>query len=104
MKVIMCLTDKIEEELHDADSYIELAMKWRADDQDVGDLFYNLSTEEMGHVDKLHAEVVDQIRVYKEENGDPPKGMMELYDHIHKKHIEEAMTIKIKQKMYKEGE
>ena len=101
MKVIMCLTDKIAEELHDADAYIELAMRWKDEDQDVGDLFYTLSTEEMGHVDKLHAEVVDQIKVYREEQGDPPKGMMELYDHIHQKHLEEAMAIKVKQGMYK---
>lgn len=101
MKAIMCLTDKIAEELHDADEYIELAMKWKDEDQDVGDLFYELSTEEMGHVDKLHAEVVDQIKVYKEEQGQPPKDMMELYDHIHQKHLEEAMIIKVKQGMYK---
>ena len=102
MKIIMCLTDKIEEELHDANSYIELAIKWRAEDKDVGDLFYTLSTEEMGHVDKIHNEVVDQIKVYREEHGEPPKGMMELYDHLHRKHTEKAMTIKIKQKMYLE--
>ena len=101
MKVIMCLMDKIEEELHDADSYIDLALKRRAEDPDVGNLFYELSTEEMGHMEKLHAEVVDQIRVYKEENGDPPKGMMELYNHLHQKHMEDAMKIRIKQGMYK---
>ena len=101
MKVIMCLTDKIDEELHDADSYIDLAMKWQAEDQDVSDLFYQLSTEEMGHMEKLHAEVVDQIKVYREENGEPPKGMMELYNHIHQKQIAEAMRIKVKQGMYK---
>ena len=101
MKVIMCLTDKIDEELQDADSYIDLAMKWQAEDQDVSDLFYQLSTEEMGHMEKLHAEVVDQIKVYREENGEPPKGMMELYNHIHQKQIAEAMRIKVKQGMYK---
>ena len=101
MKVIMCLTDKIEEELHDADAYIDLAMKWKAEDQDVSDLFFELSKEEMGHMEKLHAEVVDQIRVYREENGEPPKGMLELYNHLHKKQEEEAMKIKVKQGMYK---
>ena len=101
MKIIMCLTDKIEEELHDADSYIDLAMKWKDEDTDVSDLFYDLSTEEMGHMEKLHAEVVDQIRVNREQNGEPPKGMMELYDHIHQKQMAEAMRIKVKQGMYK---
>ena len=102
MKIIMCLSDKIEEELHDADAYIELAMKWKAEDEDAANLFAELSAEEMGHVDKLHAEVVDQIKVYREEHGDPPKGMMELYDHLHRKHTEEAMRIKVKQNMFKE--
>ena len=51
MKIIMCLTDKIEEELHDAESYIDLAMKYKDEDQDVSDLFAELSAEEIGHAD-----------------------------------------------------
>ena len=98
----MCLMDKIEDELHDADAYIDDAMKWKAEDEDVANLFAELSAEEIGHMEKLHAEVVDQIRVIKEERGEPPKGMMELYDHLHQKHMEEAMRIKVKQGMYKE--
>lgn len=101
MKVIMCLSDKIDEELHDADAYIDLAMKWQAEDEDVGNLFYELSTEEMKHVNMLHNEVVDQIKVYREEKGEPPKGMTEMYDHIHQKQQAEAMRIKVKQGMYK---
>ena len=101
MKIIMCLTDKIDEELKDADSYIDLAMQYKDEDEDVAQLFYDLSTEEMGHMEKLHAEVVDQIRVYKEESGQPPKGMMELYNHIHQKHEAEAMRIRVKQGMFK---
>ena len=96
----MCLSDKIEEELHDADAYIEAAMKWKDEDEDVSNLFAELSAEEMGHVEKLHAEVVDQIRVFKEESGEPPKGMMELYNHIHQKQEAEAMRIKVKQGMF----
>ena len=100
MKIIMCLTDKIEEELEDANAYIDLAMKYKDEDQDVARLFYDLSTEEMGHMEKMHAEVVDQIRVSREENGEPPKGMMELYNHIHQKQEAEAMRIKVKQGMF----
>ena len=39
MKIIMCLSDKIEEELHDANAYIEAAMKWKDEDEDVSNLF-----------------------------------------------------------------
>jgi len=101
MKIISCLSDKIEEEIRDADEYIELAMKYRDEDQDVAELFYQLSTEELGHMERLHAEVVDQIREYREENGEPPKGMLALYNHLHEKHMADAMRVKVKQGLYK---
>ena len=35
------------------------------------------------------------------EHGEPPAGMMTLYDYLHEKHIAKATQIKIKQAMYK---
>ena len=101
MKIIKCLSEKIEEELHDADAYIELAMRWKAENPETADLFYELSTEEMGHVDKLHEEVTRLIEDYRREHGEPPKDMMVLYDFLHEKNIGTAMQIKVKQGMYK---
>lgn len=101
MKIIKCLSEKIEEELHDADAYIELAMRWKAENPETADLFYELSTEEMGHVDKLHEEVTRLIDDYRREHGEPPKDMMVLYDFLHEKNIGTAMQIKVKQGMYK---
>ena len=101
MKIIKCLSEKIEEELHDADAYIELAMRWKAENPEVADLFYELSTEEMGHVDKLHDEVAKLIEEHRAEHGEPPKEMMVLYEFLHEKHTGTAMQIKVKQAMYK---
>ena len=101
MKVIKCLSEKIEEELTDANSYIDLAMEWRDQEPETADLFYELSMEEMGHMDRLHNEVVRQINAYKERSGEPPENMMTLYQYLHEKHIVEAMKIKIKQGMDK---
>ena len=101
MKIIKCLSELIEEELHDADKYIDLAMRWKAEEPDTADLFCELSMEEMGHVDKLHEEVKELIEDYRKEHGEPPKEMMVLYDYLHEKHIGTAMQIKIKQSMYK---
>ena len=101
MKIIKCLSELIDEELHDADKYIDLAMKWKQEEPDTADLFYQLSTEEMGHVDKLHEEVQELIEEYRKEHGEPPKEMMVLYEYLHEKHISTAMNIRVKHGIYK---
>ena len=101
MKIIKCLSEKIEDELQDAQDYIDLAMRWKTDEPDTAQIFYELSVEEMGHMEKLHKEVADIIEDYRKESGDPPKEMMTLYDYLHEKHIGEATRIKIAQGMYK---
>ena len=101
MKIIRCLSEKIEDEMDDAQEYIDLAMRWRQDDPETAELFYTLSVEEMGHMDKLHDEVAKLITAYREENGDPPKDMMTLYDYLNEKHIKRATEIRVKQGMYK---
>lgn len=100
MKIIKCIAEKIEEELHDADAYIGLAISWKDEQPDTAKVFYELSLEEMGHVDKLHAEVTRMISEYRQKTGEPPKDMLTLYDYLHEKHIAEAMSIKVKQGMY----
>ena len=101
MKIIKCLSEKIEEEIADANSYIDLAMKYKNDMPDTADLFYELSTEEMGHMEKLHQEVVELIEEYRKENGEPPKEMLTLYEYLHERHIGDATQVRIKQGMYK---
>ena len=101
MKIIQCLSEKIEEELHDAEAYIDLAMQWKSEQPDTANVFYELSLEEMGHVDKLHANVAEVISEYRQTTGEPPKGMQSLYEWLHGKHIAEAMRIKVKQGMFK---
>ena len=101
MKIIKCLSELIEEELSDSNRYIDLAMKWKSEEPDTADLFYELSVEEMGHMEKLHEEVAELIEEYRKEHGEPPKEMMVLYDYLHEQHIKTATQIKVKQGMYK---
>ena len=101
MHIIKCLSEKIEDELEDACEYIDLGLKWKQEEPDTAELFYELSLAEMEHMDKLHQEVVELIEEYRKEHGDPPKEMMTLYDYLHEKHIGKAMRIKVKQGMFK---
>ena len=101
MEIIKCLSELIDDELFDAEKYADLAMKWKDEEPDTADLFYDLSVEELGHMEKLHEEVVELIEEYRKENGEPPKEMMVLYNYLHQKHIGHATQIKVKQGMYK---
>ena len=101
MKIIRCLSELIEEELEDAGKYIDLASKWKEDEPQIAALFAELSTEEMGHVDKLHRAVSEKITEHKARNGDPPREMMVLYDYLHDRHIAEATKIRIRQNMFR---
>ena len=87
--------------MSDADKYIDLAVRWKTDEPDTADLFYELSVEEMGHMEKLHEEVKELIEEYRKEHGEPPKDMMILYEYLHEMHIKTATQIKVKQGMYK---
>ena len=100
MKIIKTLSEKIKEELKDAESYIDLAIQWKKDQPEAADLFAELSEEEMGHVDRLHEKVSELITKYRTEKGEPPAGMMAIWEYMHEQQMETAMMIKVKQGMY----
>ena len=104
MKIIKIVTDKIKEEIRDADAYISLAMEWNEKQPEAANVFFELSKEEMGHADKLHQIVTGLIRKYREEKGEPPPAMLAVYNYIHEQQIEAATEVKIKQGMYADKE
>ena len=103
MKIIKCISEKIAEEINDADAYINLATEWKAEQPEAAKTFYELSTQEIRHADMLHEVVVKLIGEYRETNGEPPAAMLALYDYLHGQEIENAMRVKVKQGMYLAG-
>ena len=102
MKVIQRLSEMIDEEIHDADKYITFAEEVRAAYPQLAETAYKLSLGEIEHMKMLHNEVAAIIAAYRKEKGEPPAGMMAVYNYLHQKSIDSAAEVKAKQAMYKE--
>jgi rubrerythrin len=100
MEIIKQLVTKIDDELEDAEKYIDCAYKVKDKYPSLADVYYKLSIEEMNHMTILHAQVVNIINEYKKTN-EVPVAMQAVYDYLHDKQIEWSTKIKIKQTNYK---
>ena len=100
MEIIKQISEKIDEELHDAEKYIKCAYKVDEQYPQLADTYYKLSLEEMNHVTMLHEAVVRIINDYKQRNEVPP-GMQTLYEYLHDRQIKWAAKIKSKQEQFK---
>ena len=102
VKIIEKLSEKISEEIHDAKCYAKMALETREDYPELAQTLFDLSTEEMGHMSRLHTAVAGIIEHYRKEKGEPPAAMLAVYDYLHKQQIEEAAGVKTLQSMFKE--
>ena len=101
MKLIKILVNQIEEELEGAESYISMAISRKDDTPSLSKVLYEISLEEMHHVELLHEQVVNLIEEYRRTKGEPPEAMMSVYEYLHEKHIKLAARIKVMQAEYK---
>ena len=102
MKIIKQLSEYIEEEISDAGKYVDKAMQVKPEFPDLAEVLYQLSLEEMTHMNRLHNEVEKIIAAYRRQNGEPPANMLAVYDYLHEKAIAHAKEVKVAQAMYRE--
>ena len=103
MKIIEILSEKIEEEICDAKSYIEMALKYKDEFPELSRTLFNLSSQEMEHMNMLHNEVTAIIKKYRETQGETPAEMLAVYDYLHKKQIDKSAEVKMMQSMYRDS-
>lgn len=101
MQLIKKLCGFIEDEIDGARCYAKMALELKDERPDTARIFYNMSLAEMQHMENLHAMVVEIISEYRRTKGDPPAVMMELYEYLHEKHIEDATEVKVMQSSFK---
>ena len=104
MKIIEKLSDMITCEIENAEKYAKCALTYKEEYPAIGEVFYKIATEKMNHVMLLHAQVTTIIDAYRKEKGEPPEAMKTLYEILHRKHIENAATVKGMLLLYKGGD
>lgn len=101
MKLIKEITELIEEELDGAENYVKMALAHKDDNASLAKTLYDVSAQEMHHVEMLHTEVTSLIQEHRREKGDPPAAMLAVYNYLHERHIDKANKIKMLQAEYR---
>ena len=101
MKLIKELTERIEEEIDGAEEYVKEAIKLKNEHPSLAKTLYDISNQEMSHIDMLHTEVVKLIEEHRRTHGEPPAPMMAVYEYLHERHIDKVNTIKLLQAEYR---
>lgn len=100
MKIIEKLSQMIDEEIEDAEKYAKCAVKYKQEYPVVAKTFYELSMEELRHMEMLHQNVVRIITEYRQKNGEPPVPMMAVYTYLHERSVEKVAKVKVYQSQY----
>ena len=101
MKLIKTLEELIEDEVHDVKHYAKLAAEVKATHPMLAQVLYNISSQEEGHANALHNEVVKIIEQYRKDHGAPPPAMQAVYDYLHERHVEKMAEARHYQETYK---
>lgn len=101
MKIIQELSDMIEDEIDGAEEYAKKALELKNERPQMAQTFYNLTSDELRHVDMLHDEVVKVINEYRNAGNEVPPDMQAVYDYLHKKQIDRVHEVKMYLEQYK---
>lgn len=102
MRVMEELSNFIDEELDDAEKYINEAHKYRSSDMALAEVFYELSMEEINHAMRLHVQGMRLVENYKAKGETVPVAMQSVYDYLHAKQVAKTNEIKMLQSQFKD--
>ena len=100
MDIIRMIQPWLEEEIDDGKKYAMAALQIRDHHPDIAGELVEISTEELGHMARLHAILAKLIDAYRDEKGDPPAPMLAVYDYLHRQQIAKAAEVKNLQAMF----
>ena len=102
MKTIRVLSEVIENALEFAEDRIDDAMDIKADSPEAARVLGDFAESIMDWVTNVHAATTKIITDYRKANGEPPEPMMNVYDYLHKKHIDHAAKVRAMYQMFRD--
>ena len=101
MQIIKKLSKMIEDEISDAEKYARCALANKEDYPALAEVFAKLSEKELEHMTMLHEQVAKIISDYRKTEGEPPEGMLAVYEYLHEQQTERVAAVRVLQDMYK---
>lgn len=88
------LYDRIDEELEDAEEYIEHALKFKESAPEMASLLVKLSADELGHASML-SNLAEQELTLKRKNGAAPDAaLLQIHDWLKRKFADRMASIR----------
>ena len=101
MREIKDFASDMKDELADAKKYARRALAFKDLDPEAAQEYYDLSTEELGHKDRLHKLAVRYIKKAGESGSPLVPGMKARYEDEHGELIEKEKEIRILLDMFR---
>ena len=96
------ISDKISEKIDSAEMYAKCALMKKDTRPQLAESYFKIATDDLGHVNLLHTQIVAIIDEYRKTKGEPPEAMQTLYNILHRKQIERAAAVRGILALYKE--
>lgn len=96
MKVIAELVSFVKDEAKSVKKYGKMAIRLKAENKELADMFYNMANTESGHLDSIHNWLVKYIdKEKKERKENIPQGMLDVWQYEHKEMVDCLIEAKI---------
>lgn len=98
MKKLEWIIERIDEELNDAETYIDKALICKDRNPEWANSYYQISQQELAHAEVVHNIAAKMLDNFTEEI---PGGIEWFWDREHARYIDKAARIKVKYDIYK---
>lgn len=95
MKEIKWISERIEEELEDAEHYAMKAAHFKDSDAEMSRVCAELARQEIKHSEMLHEQAVRLIKAHRATGAEPPAAMLAVWEYEHEKMLRRMAKVKM---------